>query len=959
MSATLRIGVDVGGTNTDGVLLDPLAASSSNKGILAWHKSPTTSNPSEGIENVINTLLQNAQTDVHKVASVTIGTTHFINAVVEMDQNRLSPVAIIRLSGPFSREVYPGIDWPPLLRDTICKYWGFVDGGLEVDGDLINTVKEVQVAEQCEKIKALGIKSIVVNGIFSPLDMVEKQEERVGDWVKKYYPEADVVLAKEVANLGFIERENAAILNASILSFARQTISSFQNAIHRLKLSCPVFLTQNDGTILPAPLAARLPIRTFSSGPTNSMCGAAFLVGGTASANEAMLVVDIGGTTTDVGMLLASGLPRQAAAVAEISGVRMNFSCPDVKSIGLGGGSIVRKHDDGHFTIGPDSVGHRIHQEALVFGGGVHTATDYAVASQNITTIGDASKSNVLEKENVKEYEAVVKTMLERIVDRMKTSAEDIPVLLVGGGVVLAPDTLVGASRVEKPEYAGVANAVGAAIAKVSGTVDTVVVTSDKSTQETLAEVSNIAIERAVANGAKRETVIIAEMESLPLMYIAGKARVIIKAIGEFDFSRSSTKSDLSMAGQEEPEVIQKKPLRDTSAVAPMTPEEMVSYRPVVNSKREWIISELDLEWISTGCYILGTGGGGNPYGSFIRLKDDDVVACGGGKGSPTVGIEKLAANEMMEAQNAVYKQVGYQPNAVIALEIGGGNGLQGCFYIADIRNIFIQRFDRLLLGASCNMNIPTIDADWMGRAYPVSWQITPVVWGGDKAQFLPTAISDGNGNLMLMTEGNTEKIIERAFRAALSEMGSHVACAKGLTPEQRPSLTASRTRYPSHGASGAPGGSESAKVLFKGKIVGVERRTFKGHAYGEVEIAAMDVSGSGHAGAEFSGTMKIPFKNENILATVTREDGKDEVVASVPDLICVCDATNGEAIGTPEYKYGLLVVVIGIQASDKWTSIPRGIEIGGPRAFGMDVDYKPLGKFNLPKSIIDEYGPA
>ncbi len=114
-----------------------------------------------------------------------------------MDQNRLSPVAIIRLSGPFSREVYPGIDWPPLLRDTICKYWGFVDGGLEVDGDLINTVKEVQVAEQCEKIKALGIKSIVVNGIFSPLDMVEKQEERVGDWVKKYYPEADVVLAKE------------------------------------------------------------------------------------------------------------------------------------------------------------------------------------------------------------------------------------------------------------------------------------------------------------------------------------------------------------------------------------------------------------------------------------------------------------------------------------------------------------------------------------------------------------------------------------------------------------------------------------------------------------------------------------------------------------------------------------------------------------------------------------------
>ncbi len=230
------------------------------------------------------------------------------------------------------------------------------------------------------------------------------------------------------------------------------------------------------------------------------------------------------------------------------------------------------------------------------------------------------------------------------------------------------------------------------------------------------------------------------------------------------------------------------------------------------------------------------------------------------------------------------------------------------------------------------------------------------------------------------MTEGNTEKIIERAFRAALSEMGSHVACAKGpYTGAKTKSYGVQNTislawrigrsvalcrakndvDHVADAIISEAGGSESAKVLFKGKIVGVERRTFKGHAYGEVEIAAMDVSGSGHAGAEFSGTMKIPFKNENILATVTREDGKDEVVASVPDLICVCDATNGEAIGTPEYKYGLLVVVIGIQASDKWTSIPRGIEIGGPRAFGMDVDYKPLGKFNLPKSIIDEYGPA
>lgn len=104
-----------------------------------------------------------------------------------------------------------------------------------------------------------------------------------------------------VANLGFIERENASILNASILPFARLTIDSFQHALRLLGLTCPVFLTQNDGTILQADMAAQLPIRTFSSGPTNSMCGAAFLVkGGIGTSKEGkeerenILVVDIG-----------------------------------------------------------------------------------------------------------------------------------------------------------------------------------------------------------------------------------------------------------------------------------------------------------------------------------------------------------------------------------------------------------------------------------------------------------------------------------------------------------------------------------------------------------------------------------------------------------------------------------------------------------------------------------------
>lgn len=173
---------------------------------------------------------------------------------------------------------------------------------------------------------------MVVNGVFSPIDNgAARQEERAAAVVRRELPGCDVVCSREVANLGFLERENAAILNASILEFAKRTIRSFERSVVReLGMACPVFVTQNDGTVLSGEMAARLPIRTFSSGPTNSMRGAAFLVqacdrgekrGG--SAGQAMMVVDVGGTTTDVGLLLPSGFPRQQAAYSELAGVRM------------------------------------------------------------------------------------------------------------------------------------------------------------------------------------------------------------------------------------------------------------------------------------------------------------------------------------------------------------------------------------------------------------------------------------------------------------------------------------------------------------------------------------------------------------------------------------------------------------------------------------------------------------
>lgn len=613
-----------------------------------------------------------------------------MNAVVERDSARLARVAVLRLCGPFGKHTPPCIDWPDDMKDLILGHYALVKGGLEVDGNLIAELDEEEIKQQCKQIQALGIKSVVVIGVFSPIDTNYGQEERAAEICNANIPGCNVVLSKEVANLGFLERENAAILNASILPFARKTIRSFQAPMKRLGLNCPVFITQNDGTLLSGSAASRLPIRTFSSGPTNSMRGAAYLSqGGT---TEATMVVDIGGTTTDVGLLLANGFPRQAAAYSEFAGVRMNFSCPDVRSIGLGGGSIVRENE-GRITVGPDSVGYKIQTEAMIFGGSIATTTDYTIATDSSIDIGDSSRVAHLSQQSISSYKAVVKNMLEDIVDTMKTSPEDLNVFLVGGGALIAPDELKGASRVIKSKWSGVANAIGAAVARVSHVIDTVKSTEKDDVKTLLEEISNDAIRACVHSGAAEETVKIVEVETLPLpvssitainfhvsadpeKYISNKSRFIVRAAGDFDFSRSSKISiaadeqycDVEMAEYEKIGRVTGTE-RHTSRDRSERPQVDISlYRPDVR-KRVWHISETDLEWISIGCYILGTGGGGSPYSHMLRmrellragevirvispddLEDDDLVGCGGGAGSPTVGIEKLQGDEYVSCQ--------------------------------------------------------------------------------------------------------------------------------------------------------------------------------------------------------------------------------------------------------------------------------------------------------------------
>lgn len=119
------------GTNTDGVLIDVTKVSDSNRGVLAHFKAPTTSNVSDGIVIAVRELLTSANVTPSSVSSVSIGTTAFINAVLERDARRLAKVAIIRICGPYTRQCPPFIDFPPALKALMNGYVGYVNGGLE------------------------------------------------------------------------------------------------------------------------------------------------------------------------------------------------------------------------------------------------------------------------------------------------------------------------------------------------------------------------------------------------------------------------------------------------------------------------------------------------------------------------------------------------------------------------------------------------------------------------------------------------------------------------------------------------------------------------------------------------------------------------------------------------------------------------------------------------------------
>ncbi len=346
-----------------------------------------------------------------------------------------------------------------------------------------------------------------------------------------------------------------------------------------------------------------------------------------------------------------------------------------------------------------------------------------------------------------------------------------------------------------------------------------------------------------------------------------------------------------------------------------------------------------DIEALAKGAWILGTGGGGDPYHKLLNMRllydaghsvslvdpmalaDDAVVAVLSNMGAPLVGQERLADPQFaVKPLRMMEEYIGRKFDAVMALEIGGGNGVHP-------------------MQVAALTGYPVVDADTMGRAYPEA-QMTSVAVANLRCY--PLTMADIRDNEIIIPRAASWRWMERISRKVCTEIGSIAATCKaprsGAEIKQHGILytvsqairlgeTILQAKRDHADPVEAVLRAGRGKKMFTGKVIDVERRTAEGFLRGKAVVEGLDDD----LGAE----LVIHFQNEY---SVAYRDGKPVVMT--PDLICVLDSVSGEGIGTDILRFGQRVSVVALPAPSVFLS-EQGLANVGPRAFGFDLDFK------------------
>jgi len=361
-------------------------------------------------------------------------------------------------------------------------------------------------------------------------------------------------------------------------------------------------------------------------------------------------------------------------------------------------------------------------------------------------------------------------------------------------------------------------------------------------------------------------------------------------------------------------------------------------------------LSAEEIEQLAVGAWVLGTGGGGSPYLALLNMRrlyeaghrvrlmspmdlpDDAAVAVVSNMGAPLVSQERLSdSRASAHAVEVQQENTGREFDAVMSVEIGGGNGLQP-------------------LMVAAHLGIPVVDTDFMGRAYPEAQMTSSAI--GDLAP-VPSVLYDVRGIEAVIRKAPSWKWVERVGRKIVTELGSTASTCKaprtgaevkewGIHFTTTKAIGIGRTLEAAQKAHTDPihalVGTEGAKLLFTGKVVDVERRTTEGFLRGIARLKGLD----GDAGRDLT----VSFQNEWVVAWEGPEPS-GTALATTPDLICLLDTVTAHGIGTETIRYGQRVSILALPAPEVLRTA-RGLDHVGPRAFGYDLDYKSV--FELPE---------
>ncbi|WP_417605885.1 hydantoinase/oxoprolinase family protein [Primorskyibacter flagellatus] len=402
-----RIGVDVGGTNTDLVL-------ETGAGVF-YHKVPTTlKNQSIGVVEGVQSICKMAGIEPSEVETIVHGTTTATNITIEHNGSECGMITsegfrdilhIGRHKRPHNFSLHFDVPWQsqPLVKRR--NRISVAERIVPPTGEVLTPLDEDAVRDACKLFKKRGIDSVVIGFMFAFLN--NAHERRARDIVLEEIPEAYVTLSSEVANvMREYERFSTAAMNSYVGPKTAFYLRDLEAKLREAGVGSKLRIIQSNGGVSTVEACAKRPVRILMSGPAGGVIGGASEGEMVGTGN--IITVDIGGTSADISTIPEHQIKIMNPRDTYVSGHPVLTPMIDLVTIGAGGGSIAYIDEAGGFNVGPRSAGSEPGPACYGRGGTEPTVTDAQIVlgrlDPDMALGGDLQLDADLSRKAVEEY---------------------------------------------------------------------------------------------------------------------------------------------------------------------------------------------------------------------------------------------------------------------------------------------------------------------------------------------------------------------------------------------------------------------------------------------------------------------------------------------------------------------------------------------------------------------------